>query len=366
MTRLLPVLLFACGSSHVSPSDDAGREPETFDAGTTDADATDAPDAGIDAGPSLLRRCELTQDPPLELFGDGCFCRGPLVARGGHLYRQSIGIEVFRIRDGLPVRVGSVDERPSSQGGLAVAGDHLVSVIDHAPELRIYSLAEPAAPALVATVPLEDASTSRLAGTENLVLLARSDFVQSTLQLVDLTDPAAPRVRWSLELEGDATSLALSERGVFALEDRGDPAARVTWLVWRETDGALRDEVRLGVARPSREIALHGADVLVSGSPDSPLLLSRFRTAEDGLSLRDSIESGLDFASAGGPILVRGDLALVSRPATVVQLGEELRRLERGGETSLGAAYLVGPPGAFQWVYGSHGNGISAIEVGCE
>lgn len=147
-TTLLVVLLAAACSSSTMPDRDAGDGMDAgidasfrMDAGARDSGAPDAgaldaggDDAGMDAAldSGLLSGCVVEYFAPQ---GDGCFCQGPVASFGSYVYRQSLGIEVYDAADPENlVRLGSVEERPSASGRLAVLGDLLVSSLDFVEE----------------------------------------------------------------------------------------------------------------------------------------------------------------------------------------------------------------------------------------
>lgn len=222
------LLLTACSSSFEVDASDGGLSdtaPPTSDA---------APSPPRDAG-SAPTRCEVTAGPTI---GEGCFCRGPIVATVDHVYRQSIGIEVFD-RDRLDAPSFVVDERPSAQGGLVRVGDHLVSAVDFEdPALRVYSLADPARPAFVGGFGDGAGSPIRLAADGAFVVVAHQQDERVSVVLYDLTRPTRPSRVFERALDGTALAVAVGPLGVLVIE--ADVTLERGRLLWLTLDGAER------------------------------------------------------------------------------------------------------------------------------
>jgi len=348
--------LGACGESHTTTPEDGGRldAGDRVDGGIEDAGPSDLPDAG-----ATPLECELESG---DAIGEGCFCRGPLVQHERYLYRQAIGIEVYRIdAPDVLTRVGTVEERPGSEGGLVIADGHLVSLLDFEDQnLVVYSLADPASPARLGSVALPEAATSRLVATGSEVVVARSTVGSASLVSVDVSDPEAPRIAWTREVEGAVLDIARSPRGIFVLEER---SGREAFLGRRDGSGALLDELSLGVGSHFfRRVATDGDEVLVSGGEGRRL--ARYSVGA-GLSLRDVLDGDPE-RSGGGSILIRGDLAFVAAPPTLVDLSGELRELVTVASPIGDLGHLDAPGGPLEWLYASGGNGVVPLQVVCD
>ena len=79
--------------------------------------------------------------------GEPCFCYGDAALGSGYLYRQTVGVEIWDVRDAsAPVLAGSIEGDTGTQGGVAVIGDRLISATSFPPGVRLYGLADPASP----------------------------------------------------------------------------------------------------------------------------------------------------------------------------------------------------------------------------
>jgi len=347
---LLPTLLAACTRSfETGPMPDAG--PFATDAAfpTTDARDSEAGDAFVPLDAGSLSRCTITTGPTV---GDGCFCRGPIVATDDYVYRQSIGIQVFA-RDRLESPVFVVDERPSAQGGLVRVGDHLVSAVDFEdPALRVYSLADPARPVFVGGFGEDTGSPTRLAADGSFVVAAHQRDERVSLVLYDLTRPTRPSRVFERALEGTALAVAVDPTGVFVIEsdvsfDRGH-------LLWLDLDGTERASLAMEDLPFEPSLAIRGDLVYVTGGSAR---MTRVRARADTLRVLDTVGEPTGVGTAivfEAGVIVLGTLDVYDEAS--------LRPLSTtegfGGFSSLAATN-----GA---LYASSGGGLAELSVRCE
>jgi hypothetical protein len=350
MRWLSLLLLLACTDSfEVGPMPD-GSDAGPFDAALPATDATTTRDSGAsrdDAG--SLSGCDVTTGPTV---GEGCFCRGPVVATDDYVYRQSIGIQVFA-RDTFDEPVFVVEERPSAQGGLVRVGDHLVSAVDFEdPALRVYSLADPARPVLVGGFGEGAGSPIRLAAHGTFVVAAHHHDERVSVALYDLTRPTRPERVFERALDGTALAVAVGPLGVFVIEadvmlDRGR-------LLWLALDGTER--ASLAIVDPPFEPSLAIRDELVYFTGGSARL-TRVRARADTLRVVDAVGErigvGTAIAFVDG-LVVLGSLDVYEESS--------LRPLATT-ETFGGYASLAVANGA---LYASSGGGVTEVVLRCE
>ena len=330
---LVLVSLVACSSSHVA-SGDGG--PPLADAGAFD-DAADSP----------VISC-VPEGFPLR--GEGCFCSGPIALHGDVLYRQSIGVEVYDLSDPVDPRlVTTVEERAGSEGGLALLGAHLVSVANFAP-LHVYSLADPLAPSLVGSLELP-ASARGIAidGERAIVSMDRTDG--SSLALIDLDAPTAPRLEGSIPLPD-----------VF-VQGRLRVSAGSAWAM-----GHDRSESPSG--RPVLvELELASREVTIRALGDESL--SGF-DVEGGIAVTIGFEQPLRvYAIEPGPELsyatsieLRDGRALVAGGGfAIVELRDPTRPRVLGSSPDGSGAWIASTD---THAYVSSGNGVTPFILGCE
>jgi len=297
------------------------------------------------------------------LMGEGCFCQGPAVLHGDVLYRQSIGIEVWDVADpATPSLLGMVSERPGSEGGLAIARDHLISVRNIEAAISIYGLEDPRAPTLRATLSLDDANLTGLVMVGDLAVITGTNRAgDAELLAVDVTDLDAPTLRWRIPIEGrvanivaDGTRVVLLTQTVF-----GEGA----WLdVRAAADGEPLARHMLG-AGPSASsffagLATYGEFVLV-GAPGA----LRVMVVGEELEERGRLEVEERAISS---LAVFGDrVVMAGQSLRVVDLRDPSRPRELGrAEANLGDAahLLVGDDAIFV----SNGGGLYAVPFVCE
>jgi len=354
-TLIASLLLAACGSSHMV--DDAPAP----DGGPVDL-ALPAPDGGGPDG--FVRRPTSCSIDIGERVGEGCFCNGPIAYHDGFLYRQSIGIEVYQAEGGELTPMGVVEERGSAQGGLVIAAGHLVSLLDFAEDgdnLRVYSLADPAAPTLVGGLRLPHESPQAVGASGDQVVVATRSIDETALTWIDLNDPSDPTERWTRSSEGTPSGIAVTERGAFLTEERGASDDRTQWLVWWDVEGRLVDEVELDGRRWNRTLVARGDELFVTGSADRTI--ERFAVGE-GLSPMDALPSGDE--RVGGELLVRGDLVLLSSPLLIADVRAPMRQVGLAESPIGDMHHLAAPDGPLEWFYGSGGNGVVPARVSCE
>jgi hypothetical protein len=333
--------------------DDAGLPPLT-DAGFVE-DAANAPDGGP----------ELTACAPesFGLWGEGCFCSGPIALYGDVLYRQAIGIEVYDRSDPADLRlVTTVEERAGSEGGLALLGAHLVSVTNFAP-LQVYSLADPRAPSRVGSLDLP-ASARGIAIEGSRGIVAMDEAGGSSLGLVDLSDPTAPRLEGSIRLadvflQGPVRASAGSA-WVMGHDRSESPSGR---LVLVELDLASSEVTNHELGGESTSLANFDVDgtLVVTVAYEQPLRVYAIGAGalrEVGrLELGPALQYGTGVELRGGRALVAGS------GFAVIDVADSARpRL-------LGSA----PAGSGAWIastdthaYVSSGNGVMPFVLDCE
>lgn len=358
MQRVLiaSLLIAACGSSHMTdegPAPDGGPPVDmalpSVDGGDLDADLRTPTSCTVETG---------------ERLGEGCFCNGPLAYRDGFLYRQSIGIEVYTADGGDLNLVRTVEERASAQGGLAIAGDHLVSLLDFSEDenLVVYSLGDPASPRRVGGFRLpHDAVIDLAAGGDQLLVASRS-VDDASLTWLDLSDPVTPVERWTMPTTGTPLSVALSDHGAFVVEDRGEPGETEQWLVWLNPDGSLNQQQRLVGRRWRRAVTVVGSALFVSGPAERTI--ERFGLGFE-LVPAGALDTG-DEDHVGGDLLVRGDLAMLSNPVLIADVRAPMRELALAESPIGDMHHIAAPDGPLEWVYGSGGNGVIAARISCE
>ncbi|MAC29622.1 MAG: hypothetical protein CMH59_24595, partial [Myxococcales bacterium] len=362
----LLLLLTACGSSFELADADAAAAPDgggLRDAGARGPDAGLAEDGGRSDG-GALPSCVL--EPVGETFGEPCFCRGPVVFAGGHLYHQSIGVDVYRVEDGdPPVEVGHVEERASASGGLVLAAGHLVSLVDFVDEpLRVYALDDPARPREVARLDVAVPPGERLlAAWGDRVFVGSRDLEagRSALVAVDLARPDRPVARDPISFEGALRGLAPGPSGLAVLLERGTPERPETELRWLDADGTARGSRSLPGRAFPRALALT-EDALLVGGGDG-VLLERFRL--DGTLAPWGALAHEGEWSPGGAVLVRGDRALVAGLAALVHLGPTLRVLGEGETMPGDVGAAAAPGGPFERVWLGAGGGVRPWRVRC-
>lgn len=359
MTRPLLFLAFltACGSSHRADDD------LPLDGGPATDMARVDPDGGdIDAFAPRPTSCTVEIG---EQQGEGCFCNGPIAYANGFLYRQSIGIEIYAVDRGELTPMGVVEERGSAQGGLVIAAGHLVSLLDFAEDgdnLRVYSLDDPANPSLVGGLRLPHDAPQALGANGDQVVVATSSIDEITLSWIDLSDPTEPSERWTRTAEGTPSSIAVTERGAFLTDERGEPTERTQWLTWWDTEGTLVDEVELDGRRWNRSVVARGDELFVSGTGER--LIERFVVGE-GLNRMDALVGGAE--SVGGELLIRGDLLVLSNnPILIADVRSPIRRVGVADSPIGDMHHLAAPDGPLEWVYGSGGNGVVPARITCE
>ncbi|MCU0675353.1 MAG: hypothetical protein MUE69_21480 [Myxococcota bacterium] len=348
----LPLLLLvACTDSfEVGPMPDGSADAGPFDAAFPATDATATRDAEVpraDAG--SLSRCEVTTGPTV---GDGCFCRGPIVATDDYVYRQSLGIQVFA-RDRFESPVFVVDERPSAQGGLVRVGEHLVSAVDFEdPALRVYSLADPARPVFVVGFGDGAGSPIRLAADGHFVVAAHHRDERVAVVLYDLTRPTRPARVFERTLDGSALAVAVAPSGVFVIEadvsrDRGQ-------LLWLDLDGTER--ASLAIVDPPYEPSLAIRDELVYFTGGTARL-TRVRARADSLRVVDVVGEPIGVGTA-----IAFDDGLVVLGSLDVYEESSLRPLATT-DTFGGYSNLAVANGA---LYASSGGGVTELLLRCE
>jgi len=342
------LIALACSSSHVDePPADAG-------VGAVDV----GPDVRADAGPGGLSSCELTLGEPM---GEGCFCSGPAVRFGDFVYRQAIGIEVWDVSAPLePVLAGQVDERPASSGGLAVVDGHLVSVRNIEAALAVYALDDPRAPALVASLPLDEGFAAGLVA-DGRFAVAWTEGAEAAIVGVDLSSVEAPREAYREVIEGRIANAIVDGDHLYVATRETAPARG--WLEVRDLrTGALEarhlvvdDDAApffAGLAAHRGRLvrtAVHAVEILdLTG--DEPVVVGRLETPE---TQPVSLAVDGDLLLVGGGQLVVADLTDPSAP----------RVLGRGPAATGDVRTLLASEGT---AFVSNGNALLPISLACE
>lgn len=351
---LLLLLTLGCSGTH------------EVDDGGADSDAGIVEDGGaLDAGaPDAGRASSFTMCSPTlgEIGGEGCFCPGPAALFGRVLYRQSIGIEVWDLTDPIaPTLTRTVMERAASEGGLAVAQGHLLSVGNFEETLRIYALDDPLDPTLARSHPMPGVQASRIVATEDFAVVAGRIPTGFRLHGVDLGNIEAPTDAYDLPLEGDISSIAVDGDRLYLGTRVGPPFE--PWLEVRSLrTGDLIGRHRMGddtsggyfsglsIHRGRLVRAAPGAVEVLEVGAEPPVVIGRF-------------ETGMDQPIA---VDVIGDLAVVGGSAMYVLSLEDptAPRLLGRAEASFGdaRAVLTDP----EVVYVSNGNGMYPVALNCE
>lgn len=351
MARFLLVVLFGCSRSFVA-STDGGVDALAVDAAFAGDAALDAPFVVSEDAGSTPTRCGLVLG---STVGEGCFCRGPVVVHGDHVYLQSQGIEVFERRGTTLTEVFQVDERPSARGGLVRVGEHLVSAVDfEEPPLRVYSLDDPARPRLVAG--FGAASHQHLVAHGARVLVTRAVGEEAWLVLYDLSRPTRPELVFERRLADAPLAIALDDARVFVLEALRDAEGHRTRSVLRVLDHAGTEQAsrELEGAAFDAGLASRAPFVYVSGGA------SRLtRLVADDLSLDRSVgePSGI-----GGPIVFRDGLVVLGSSPFAVYEESSLRPIATDDSIS-GWSHLT-LDGAL--LFGSSGGGVQVLSLSCE
>jgi hypothetical protein len=365
---LLAVMALLGCSSSSSPADagsafdaevdtSAVRDVGAADEGTPDADPMDAevdaalPDVGVDAGP--LRSCTI------EYFmnqGDGCFCMGPVASFGRYLYRQSLGIEVYDVQDPENlVRLDNVEERPSSNGRIAVRGGLLVSSLNFEAEpLRLYSLSNPAVPTEVAR--FGNTSVRGFTAGEGAIAVIEEGDESTDLVHYRVSREGASET-WRTDLSGvpafpDA-SLGLLGGDVFVatLANR-DP--EMTRLQRFDASGLET----LTVLRTGNVQLFVGGGELYAIGGEAQLARLDPTTLETAISFGDAV--------FGETVLVRDDIVLLGGSMTVLERTtlRELPLTVVGG--GMAGGFVHAEAGEGDLVFGSSGNGMIPFSLRCE
>lgn len=351
----LCLVLLGCSGSHES---DAGP-PDGVDAGPPLGDAGGSDAGAPDAGPPSPTSCDPVAG---DRIGEPCFCRGPATLFGRALYRQSIGVEVWDLTDPLrPALARTIMERAGSEGGLAIAQGHLLSVGNFEEGLRVYGLDDPLDPTLLTTHPLPGAGPGGLIATEDFAVVISRELDGMHLRGVDLTSPSAPTDAYDIALEGEVTSYAIDGDTLYLGTREGPPF--VPWLEvldLRTGDVIGRHQMPddessgyfsgLGVHRGRLVRAtVDGVQILEVGA-DPPVEIGRFDT-------------GTDQPIAVGVV---GDLAVVGGSAMFVLSLEDPTSPRQLSRTELGIGDVQAVLADAQVVYASSGNGLLPVQLGCE
>lgn len=349
---LVLLSLVGCSSSH-APLDDGGTLSLT-DAATLDDAAT-----RFDGG----RRVTSCAPEGFALRGEGCFCSGPIVLDGDVLYRQSIGIQVYDLSDPVDPRlVTTVDERPGSNGGLALLGGHLVSVSNFAP-LHVYSLADPLAPSLVGS--LELPANARGIGIDASVAIVAMDQTDgSSLALVDLADPSAPRLVGEIPLAGIFVRgpLRVSGGSAWAMgQNRSESLSGQPVLV--ELELASRAVTIRALGGDSSSLSAFDVEegVAVTVGYEQPL---RVYAIEPGARREiGSLALGPELAAATSVELRHGRALIAGSRFAVIDLHDPARPRLLGSSPGGTGAWIAATD---THAYVSSGGGVMPFVLGCE
>lgn len=343
-------LASACNRVHDVPPADAA--PLGVDAPTPDAAAPDdaAPD---DAGAPLIP--PVTSCAPVlhESVGDPCFCRGPIVVYGGALYRQSVGVEVYDLADPLaPVRVGTLEEPPASEGGLAVVDGHLLSVANFGP-LHVYDLADPLAPRHVAELALSGSPIAVALSGRTATLALGLETGAGAVAVLDLADLEHPVVTATIDLPDLPQRVQMNDEHAFVLTYHPEAVVIEVDLV-------------------SHELSYHDVD------SDSPTAMTL-----DGETLFVLVGNGMlrAFDVGGGAFAPVGALeGLGEYPSALEVRGGRAIVAGYGGlfvidardPADMRVAGRAEPPLSGTWIASagdtawlSSGNNVSAVELNC-
>lgn len=345
LISLVLVSLVACSSSHALEGD--GGLPSLADAAVSE-----------DAAESPVTACA---PESFALRGEGCFCSGPIALHGDVLYRQAIGVQVYDLSDPVDPRlVTTVEERAGSEGGLAIAGGHLVSVANFAP-LHVYSLADPLAPSLVGSLELP-ASARGIAidGERAIVAMDRTDG--SSLALIDLDAPTAPR------LEGEIPLADIFVQGPVRV------SAGSAWAMGHDrSEGPSGRPVLVELELASREVTIRALgdeslsgfdveeDIAVTVGFEQPLRVY----AIDPGALREigSLEPGPELSYATSVELRDGRALVAGGGFAIVELRDPTRPRVLGSSPDGSGAWIASTD---THAYVSSGNGVTPFILGCE
>ncbi|RZO63292.1 MAG: hypothetical protein EVA89_07420 [Sandaracinaceae bacterium] len=214
--------MFSLGCSSVHGVEDAAvPDAALADGAVPDADPVLAPP---DAG-SI--RCAFGS---AERFGgEPCFCYGDAALGSGYLYRQTVGVEIWDVRDpSAPVLAGNIEGDTGTQGGVAVIGDRLISATSFPPGVRLYGLADPASPTLLHELSLGErrVSDAAVAGARVAVALEEAGVVE--VAALDLEADVLTE-RWRASVGDSIVGLFADADRVFVFAGRFPP--HELWLV---------------------------------------------------------------------------------------------------------------------------------------
>jgi hypothetical protein len=296
-------------------------------------------------------------------FGEPCFCDGPVAVHRGHLYRQSVGIEVFDLADPIaPVRVGMADERTSSRGELVIVDDNLISLGEFPATVRAYSLGDPASPSFLGSLALPmDGRPAAMAAMGHGVIAASVGVGTSVVYGILLAPASMPRILWEAPIPGEVESIAVDGMFGYVLSTRRDVGMTTTTLTVLELGGGgvVLERTVDTTESFGRRIGLGLGLVAITGRDPA---LRAFRVNGTALTPLGTLPTDGSWAFG---IAVDDGLALVAGgPFQIVSLA---------GGTPVTLGRTDTPSDTFHVIFGeardvayvSGGNGTSPVTLGC-